>query len=132
MQFAAVFGVCVVVAQCSALPAQNTAQPEQPPDYGALVANNVKTFKPFAGYTDFQISGLRWVQTETGWSWLVCLRYDDRGQRRFYSFFIRDNSVINARYDVLTDRCAAQPYTPFDPATGTIGAAPARSLQPLY
>ena len=75
-----------------------------PPNYGVLVANTLKGFKDFSSYGNFQISGLRWVHVATGWNWLVCVRYVDHGQRRTYSFFIKDNVVVNGRYDVRTDR----------------------------
>ena len=123
----------MVAARCSTLPPEkNAAEPVAQPAYGALVANTVKGFKPFAGYSNFEISGLRWVAAETGRNWLACLRYRDHGQLRFYSFFIANNAVVNARYAVVTDRCGAQQYVPFDITTGTVGSPTPVKLQPLH
>ena len=124
----------IVLAQCSAVPPEDPMQPAPPANYGALVSAAVKGFKGFADYSNFGISGLRWVHATSGWSWLTCLRYVDRGQQRFYAFFISGNTIVNARYDVRTDQCAAQQYVPFDVTTGAIGSlAPAPApQQPLY
>ena len=121
-----------MLVQCTALTPEDATQPVPPPNYGVLVANVLKTFKGYAAYSNFQISSLRWVHATTGWSWLTCVRYDDRGRSHFYSFFLDDKSVINARYDVRTDQCDAQQYVPFDIATGTVGSPTAVLRQPIY
>jgi hypothetical protein len=132
LRAAALFGASIVIAQCSALPQQDATQPPPPVNYGVLVANVLKTFKGYAAYNNFQISSLRWVHAATGWSWLTCVRYGDRGRAQFYAFFLDERSVINARYDVHTDQCAAQQYVPFDIATGTVGSPTAVLQQPIY
>lgn len=125
---AALLAAGAALGQCSAVPMDSAAVPAAvPQNYGALVADTVKGFKPFASYSDFEISPPRWVHADTGWNWLVCLRYADRGKRRYYALFIQGGKVVNSRYDVLTDRCGAQQYAPFDLATGAI-----RSPQPIY
>jgi hypothetical protein len=129
---AAALGAAIMLAQCNALPPEDAAQPAPPANYGVLIANALKAFNGYAFYSNFQISSLRWVHAATGWSWLTCVRYNDHGQQRFYSFFLDDKSVINARYDVRTDQCAAQQYLPFDVATGTVGSPTAVLQQPLY
>lgn len=121
-----------VLTQCASLPPEDPPQPAPPANYGALVATALKGFKTFASYSNFQISPPRWVHAETGWSWLVCVRYDDQKLTQFYSFFIEDNSVVNARYDVRTDRCAAQQYVPFNITTGTMGSPAQFTRQPIY
>lgn len=128
---AAVLAAGAALGQCSAVPMDSAAAPAVPQNYGALVANTVKGFKPFATYSDFAISPPRWVHADTGWNWLVCLRYADRGKRRYYALFIEGGKVVNSRYDVLTDRCGAQQYAPFDLATGAI-RSPAAVPQPIY
>jgi hypothetical protein len=129
---AALFAVLIVLAQCSAVPPADPAQPPPPLGYGKLVGDALKKFKDFSSYSNFQISDLRWVHAETGWNWLICVRYDERGLERFYSFFIDGNTIANARYDARTDRCAAQRYVPFDVTTGTVGSATPSLQQPIY
>ncbi len=124
-----------VLAQCAAaLPEDvtQTALPAPPANYGALISKALKGFKNLATYSNFQISSPRWVHAETGWNWLACLRYDDHGVTRFYSFFIAGDDVVNARYDVRTDRCPAQQYVPFDITTGTVGMPTPFTQQPIY
>ncbi len=124
---------------------QAPTQPPPPANYGVPVAATLRGFKGFAGYSDFQISGLRWVHTANGWNWLACVRFADRGRQHFYVFFLDAGSVIFSRFDVRTDQCAAQQYAPLDLATGTITAplmappqvpgAPTQSFmlqQPIY
>ncbi len=129
---AALFTASIILTNCSAVPAENAAEPPAPPNYGVLVSNTLKGFKDFPSYGNFEISGLRWVHVATGWNWLTCVRYDDRGQRRTYSFFIRDNVVVNGRYDTLTDACGVQEYAPLDVTTGAIRSAAPEPQQPLY
>jgi hypothetical protein len=126
----ALFAASIILANCSTVPAENAAEPPAPPNYGVIVSNTLKGFKDFPSYGNFEISGLRWVHAATGWNWLTCVRYDDHGQRRTYSFFIKDNAVVSGRYDTVTDACAAQKYLPLDVTTGTIRSA--ASQQPLY
>jgi hypothetical protein len=129
---AVLFAAAMMLAACSSVPAADPAQPAPPANYGELIANALKKFKTFSSYTDFQISPLRWVHAETGWNWLTCLRYEDHGATRFYAFFLDRDSIANARYDVRTDRCAAQQYVPFDITTGTVGRSTPFSQQPIY
>jgi len=129
---AALFAASIILAQCSSVPPPDPVQPPPPLGYGALVADALKKFKDYSTYSNFQISGLRWVHAATGWNWLVCIRYNDRGLVHFYSFFIDGNAIANARYDVRTDRCAVQQYVPFDIATGTAGSTTQPLQQPIY
>lgn len=129
LQGAALLAASTMLAHCSAIAPDDTTQPAPPSNYGALVSGALKGFNGFADYSDLQISALRWVHAATGWNWLTCVRYLDHGRQRFYAFFISGNAVVNARYDVRTDRCAAQQYTPFNAATGAV-EAPAMPPQP--
>jgi hypothetical protein len=122
LQLVALLSAVLVLAQCSAVPLANATQPPPPANYGALVASTLRAVKGFAGYSDFQISGLRWVHTANGWNWLACVRFADHGRQNFYALFLDAGGVISSRYDVRTDRCAAQQYAPLDLATGTIAA----------
>jgi hypothetical protein len=121
----------MLLAACSAVPLSQTAVPATAPlNYGALVASTLRGFNGYAGYSNFEISPPRWVHAATGWNWLTCVRYADRGQRRTYVFFMDGSTVVNSRYGVLTDQCGAQQYWPFDPATGIV-TAPTPAAAPV-
>lgn len=129
---AALFAALVILAGCSALPAENATVSPAPANYGVLVSNNLKTFKDWQGFTNFEISDLRWAHVTIGWVWLACVRYDDHGHRRTYVFFIKDNAVVYGRYDIMTDGCGAQTYRPLDVATGAIKSPAPEQQPPLY
>ncbi len=129
---AALFTAPMLLAACSAVPlSENAAPPAPPANYGVLVGNTLKGFKGYPGYSNFAISPPRWVHATTGWNWLTCVRYFERGQRRTYVFFMDDGAIVNSRFGVVTDQCSAQQYWPFDPATGVVTApAPQQPLSP--
>jgi hypothetical protein len=129
---AALFAALIMLADCSAVPLFDSAQPAAPPQYGTIVSDALKKFTGYMSYSNFEISGPRWVHATTGYSWLVCVRYNDGGRQRFYSFFIDNNKVVNQRYDIVTDQCGPQPYVPFDATTGTIGSPTPVQQQPIY
>jgi hypothetical protein len=128
----ALFAALVMLAGCSAVQLQDAAEPATPPSYGTLVSGALKKFKNYASYSNFEISGARWVHATTGWNWLICVRYNDGGRERYYSFFIDNNAVVNQRYDTVTDQCAVQQYLPFDASTGTVGSPTPVRQQPIY
>jgi hypothetical protein len=132
VQPAALFAALIVLADCSAVPLMDSAQSAAPPQYGTIVSDSLKKFTGYASYSNFEISGPRWVHATTGWSWLVCVRYNDGGRQRFYSFFIDGNKIVNQRYDIVTDQCGLQPYVPFDATTGTVGSPTPVQQQPIY
>jgi hypothetical protein len=129
---AALLAAAITLAACSSVPVDNPTESAPPANYGKAIAEALRKFKDFSTYRNFQVSGPRWVHAATGWSWLVCVRYDDRGLARFYAFFLDDNTVANARYDVRTDHCPAQQYVPFDVTTGTVGVPTPTAQQPIY
>jgi hypothetical protein len=129
---AALFAALIVLAGCSAVPLQNNAEPASPPQYGRLVSDSLKKFKDFPSYGNFEIAPARWIHAPTGWNWLVCVRYNDGGRERFYSFLIDDHAVVDQRYDIVTDQCAVQQYVPFDAMTGTVGLPTPVRQQPIY
>jgi len=128
----AAFAALFTLVDCSSVPLLDSAEPTATPQYGTLVSDALKKFKDYANYSNFEISGARWVHSTTGWNWLICVRYDDAGHQRFYSFFIENNKVVNQRYDILTDQCPAQQYVPFDATTGTLGSPTPVRQQPIY
>jgi hypothetical protein len=129
---AALFAALIMLSDCSAVPLFDSAQPAAPPQYGTLVSEALKKFSGYTSYSNFEISGPRWVHATTGWSWLVCVRYNDGNRQRFYSFFIDNNKVVNQRYDIVIDQCGPQQYVPFDIMTGTIGSPTPIQQQPIY
>lgn len=124
----------VISAGCSDLARPSEAAPPaaQPP-YVSLAANYLRSvLKDRAFYEDFRISPLRWVDSIKGWSWLACVRFQDHGHPRSYAVFIQGSAVVDARYAVETDSCAAQSYTQFDLVSGVLGR-PTAPVQPaLY
>jgi hypothetical protein len=83
-------------------------------------------------FEGFEISGLRWVHSLKGWSWLTCVHFLDHGHLRTYALFMQNDVVVEGRYAVQSDSCAAQSYTPFDIVTGVLGRPTAPELRALY
>jgi hypothetical protein len=118
------------LARCNTFAATNQAVPESGPDpsYRNVIATHLKTaFKDYPSYEAFEISAPRWVHAFQGWSWLVCVRFQDRGRRRSYALFLDGSGgkVIDARFAVQTDECGTQAYTVFEQMGGA-------GLPPLY
>lgn len=112
---------------CSGFAASNEEIPPVGPDpnYMALVADRVRSaFKDYAAYDQFQISEPRWVHAVQGWSWVICVRFSDRGRTRNYALYLQSGKIIDSRYAVATDGCDVQAYAPF--------ALMAGGLQPLH
>ncbi len=133
--YAALLLAFVVAAGCSSLTASREDAPASGPDpaSNALVANRLKsTFKDHASYDAFEISDYRWVHSVGGWSWLTCVRFQDRGHRRTYAVFLRGKDIIESRYAVQADGCDTASYVPFDLMTGAARPANAGVLEPLY
>jgi hypothetical protein len=128
----ALFAGLIMLAGCSAVPLQDSAEPAATPQYGTLVSDALKKFKDYTNYSNFEVSPARWVHAPTGWNWLICVRYNDGARERYYSFFIDGNKVVNQRYDIVTDQCAVQQYVPFDATTGTVGSPTPIRQQPIY
>ncbi len=129
----------LVLTGCSELAGSTEAAPaggvsgSVDPGANALVANRMKAvFKDGASYQAFELAGLRWVHTLKGWSWLACVRFQDRGHQRFYAVFVKDGAVTDDRYAVETDACQAQSYVPFDLGLGTMRPAAFGIQQPIY
>lgn len=143
---ALIAALSALLTNCNALPPQpDASQPSTGPDYGPIVAAYVRGhFKATAppggpapydntsSYSDFEISNLRWVHAMSGWSWLVCIRFQDRGRSYAYALYIQANAVTDARYALEVDNCGAQNYVPFDITTGAIGQPTPAQLQPLH
>lgn len=124
----------VILDGCSDLvrPSE-AAPPATPPPYVSLAANYLRAaLKDRAAYDDFRISGLRWVDSIKGWSWLACVHFQDHGHLRTYAIFIQGDAVVDARYAVETDTCATQTYTQFDLVSGVLGRPTAPVQPPLY
>ena len=101
--------------------------------YDALVADHIKSsFKDYVSYDAFEISDYRWVHSVKGWSWLTCVRFQDKGQRLTYALFIKQKDIIENRYAVATDGCDAQTYSQFDLMGGTKSPGNSGLLEPLY
>ena len=64
-----------------------------------------------------------------GWAWLTCVRFQDQGHPRVYAVFLKDGTIVDTRYAVVTDACDAQTYALFDAMRG---AARPGIQSPLY
>jgi hypothetical protein len=93
-----IFGVVLMLsASCTPILVSDPSPPAEP-EYGRIIASYFRqTFKGLlpnssdpSPYTNFEISGLRWVHARTGWNWLVCTRFDQRGTRRTFAFYIQN------------------------------------------
>lgn len=120
---------------CSALSLPREDAPASGPDptLNTLVADHVKgSFKDHASYDTFEISEYRWVHSIKGWSWLTCVRFQDKGRRLTYAVFIKQKDIIADRYAVTADGCGAQTYSPFELMGGRKNLSNSGILEPLY
>jgi hypothetical protein len=109
--------VLLLLSGCSELALPNEAMPPAGPDpsYLNVVAYHLKSvFKDQSYFDAFEISGFRWVHALRGWTWLACVRFQDRGHPRIYAVFVRDGQVVDSHYAVQIDACETQTYVLFD------------------
>ncbi len=124
----------IALPGCSEIALSNSAMPPgAEPAYVSLAAKYLQSvLSDVRSYDGFEISGLRWVNTVKGWSWLACVRFHDHGHLRIYAIFIQNDVVNDARYAVETDACEVQTYTQFDLISGELGRPTAPVQPPLY
>jgi hypothetical protein len=125
----------LILLGCSgvALPKEDVPPSGSDPAFHKMIADNLKdTFKEVAKYDEFEISDPRWVHTVKGWSWLTCVRFQDREHRRSYALFIKGNEVIDSRYAVEADGCDTAAYIPFDLMPSAPRPANGTELEPLH
>lgn len=125
----------LVLFGCSslALPTEDAPAAGPEPAYPTMIAKRLQNFfKDLDTYDAFEISDFRWVHSPKGWTWLACVRFQDRGHRRTYAMFLKATEIIYSRYAVETDNCDAQNYAPFDPRTGGSRPASPGNLDPLH
>jgi hypothetical protein len=87
----------LILAGCSPTLLSDPSPPPEPA-YRANVASyfrgSFKGMKPSATeaspYSEFEISGARWIHARTGWNWLVCARFKEKGNDRTYAFYIKE------------------------------------------
>jgi hypothetical protein len=123
------------VAGCTELaqPSEAAAPPFPEPPYAALAAKYLSSaMRDRTAFEGFEISGPRWVHSLKGWSWLACVHFLDHGHLRTYALFMQNDVVVEGRYAVQSDSCAAQSYTPFDMVTGVLGRPTAPEQPALY
>ena len=98
-----------------------------------IIGDHLKdSFKEIGTYDSFEISQPRWVHTAKGWSWLNCIRFQDRNRVRTYAVFIRTDKVVESRYAVTTDGCGGQVYAPFDDIPVLAKPSNGVELDPLH
>jgi hypothetical protein len=133
--YAALLLALAAATDCSSLTVSTADVPPSGPDpaYDGIVANRVKSsFKDYASYEAFEKSDYRWVHSVGGWSWLTCVRFQDRGHMRTYAVFLREKGIIENRYAVQADGCETASYVPFDLTTGAAKPPSTGALEPLY
>jgi hypothetical protein len=125
--------VLLLVSGCAQLAQPSEAPPSTQPPYALLASRYLASvLADRSAFEDFEISGLRWVHSLKGWSWLACVHFTDHGHVRSYALFIQNDVVIDGRYAVETDSCGSQTYTPFDMETGTLGRPTTPRQPPIY
>jgi hypothetical protein len=125
----------VAFSGCSnlVLPREDMPAIGMDPSYGAMIAGYIRsTLKNSASYDAFEMSDTRWVHAVKGWSWLVCVRFQDQGHRRTYAFFIKEKTIVDSRYAVQSDTCGAQTYSPFNLMIDATGPGAVGVRGPLY
>lgn len=45
--------------------------------------------------------------------WTVCVRFNSPGGARFFTFFLKGETVVNWRSSVINDRCEGRSFSPF-------------------
>jgi hypothetical protein len=121
---------------CSGVALTQTDAPASAPDPSAfhkLIGNHLKmSFPDIATYESFEISDAHWVHSVKGWTWLSCVRFQERGHVRTYAVFIQTDKVVDSRYAVTTDGCGEQTYAPFDDMPVTAKPSNGIELDPLH
>jgi hypothetical protein len=116
----------------AAAPSSDATPVPLEPAYLSWIAGRLKSqFKkpPNAG---LELSEPRWLLSNNGWSWVACARFQDQGYRRSYVIYFDAKAVIDSRYAVLSDGCAAQTYTPFDLETAKLVPQAVGTQGPVY
>ncbi len=124
---ALLFLLAAALAACSGLAASNEeSSPVLDPNYKQLVAERLRSeFKDYASYDQYQIAEPRRVRATSGWSWVICVRFQDRNRPRSHALYLQSSTINTSRYAVETDGCDGQAYVPFELMTGS-------GLQPLH
>jgi hypothetical protein len=121
---------------CSSIALPQTEAPAGEPNTAVLhkiIGDYLKaSFKEIGTYDSFEISDLRRVHTQKGWSWLSCIRFQDRAHTRTYAVFIQTDKVVDSRYAVTTDGCSEQIYGPFSDMPITAKPSNGIELDPLH
>ena len=125
----------VLLAGCSSLagPQEGAATAPLNADYRGTIAARLKsefTKPPLTGPAE--ISNPRWVLANKGWSWQVCVHFQDRGHQRTYTLFFKGSEFLDERYAVLTDACDAQTYSELDLGPGSMRPGAVGDPGPLY
>jgi len=103
------------------------------PNYRAVIAKRLRvTFRKMPMSEPIEITEPRWVQTNKGWGWMLCVHFQDRGHQRTYVVILDRNEFVDERYAVQTDACDAQTYSAFDLESGGVRPGSVGDPGPLY
>jgi hypothetical protein len=124
----------IALANCSRIVADvDVPGPAGAVDDRTLIASYFRAlFTDYAFYRGYEISNPRMVDSMLGRTSVTCLRFQANGVRRTYVFFIKNNKIVSARYDVQTDGCGAQSYAPFVMLTGSENLSFPAAQHPIY
>jgi hypothetical protein len=120
---------------CSSMSVAPETAPAAGPDPAYLnkIAVRFKTqFKTKPPTNGLELSQPRWLLSNNGWSWLVCMRFQDQGYRRGYVMYFDNKEILDNRYAVLSDGCDTQTYTPFDLETAKLVPQATGTQGPVY
>jgi hypothetical protein len=121
---------------CSGVALTQTDAPASalnPATFHKIIGDHLKgSFKEIATYESFEISDARWVHAVKGWSWLSCVRFQERNHVRTYAIFIQTDKVVDSRYAVTADGCGEQTYAPFDDIPVAAKPSNGVELDPLH
>jgi hypothetical protein len=125
---AALLLVAALTAGCGSLANEVVPTVALNPDYRGMIAKHLKiALNKAPPDGPAEISDPRWVLSNKGWAWQVCIHFQDRGHQRTYVVFF-DRTIVDERYAVQTDACGTQTYSEFDLGSGMRPAG----VGPLY
>lgn len=95
---------------------QETAQPDSAPDsrQRKLILDQVQKVilsMKQAGASEVSEIGPNEAQSGPD-KWTVCSRSDFSGEQRYFTFFLKGETVVNWRPAVINDRCESRKFSP--------------------
>lgn len=102
------------------------------PTYLSQIAGRLKAQFKKPPTDGLELSEPRWLLSSNGWTWMVCIRFQEQGYRRSYVMYFDAEHVLDEHYAVLSDGCDSQTYTPFDLETAKLVQQTIGTQGPIY